>query len=804
MNRRSDADGHRPFAGIGQGISDLGADVRYALRTWLRQPTFVLVAVVSLACGIGLNTAVFGIINAIFLQSIRGVPDAERVVSVGARVPFTTYREIRDTAITLDGVATWQPIGADIRFRDSIVRTVVPAVSSDYFNTLGVLPARGRFFLPSVSREPAPAAEVVLDYEFWMRTMGGDPAVLGEQIFVNRVPATILGIAPRSFHGFGPERPPLWIPMGMLPAVRGAVAQWEAPAESGWRIFGRLRAGSSIGEVNAELRTIAARSPTLFPNGPLIGSNGTEDWKGPVSAEKRIEFLLVVVVPLVVAGLILWIGCSNVANLLLARAAARRKEIAIRLANGASRSRLVRLLLTESLLLALAGGALGMVLAVWTLDLVWLTLPEAPRLAVELDTRVLLYTTVVCVGATLLFGLVPALHATRVDVAPLLKGETPAPHADVRRSARVRRFFLVTQFASSMALLVVAGTFVRAIVAVHVGPQSALMDHLAVARVETDLASGAARVAHWRTVREEILRVPGVSSVTLAPASQGSRSPLVAEGAGSSMAPAQVQVQRIDARFFQTSGILVVAGQSDLTGVPQNAAEQAVVNERAARQFWGGTDVLGRRFSLGEPGALQVAGIVRDDEQEPRVFRALREEELEAANIFIRTSAPSGRLIEPLRSVLSNMGREPAFVRVTTLRDASTGPLGRIAWMSLVIAAVVLSLATVGLYGAISFVTSQRTREIAIRMAIGAPAPAVLRLVAREGVIVVSVGSALGLALIGIAFRFMSGMIFATWTLEPLTIAGVAIVFALATLGACYLPGRRATRLDPMNVLRSD
>ena len=804
MIRLSNAGGHRPLAGIARGISDASADVRYALRTWIRQPAFVLVAVVSLACGIGLNTAVFGIINTIFLQSIRGVPDPGRVVTIGARVPFTTYRDIRDTAITLDGVAAWQPVGADIGFRNSVVRSVVPVVSNHYFSTLGVLPARGRFFETSASRVPTPAAEVVLDYEFWMKTMGGDPAVIGEQILVNRVPATILGIAPRSFHGFGPERPPLWIPMGMLPAVRGGPAKWEHPSESGWRIFGRLRAGSSIDEVNAELRTIAARSPGLFPDGPLTGSNGTEDWKGPASAEKRIEFLLVVVVPLIVAGLILWIGCSNVANLLLARASARRKEIAIRLANGASRSRLVRLLLTESLLLALAGGALGMVLAVWTLDLVWVALPDAPRLAVELDTHVLLYTTVVCVGATLLFGLVPALHATRVDVAPLLKGEAPAPHADVRRSTRVRRFFLVTQFASSMALLVVAGTFVRAIVAVHVGPQSVLMDHLAVAHVEADETSAAGRAAHWQSVRREILRVPGVSSVTLGRPGQGARSPLIPEGADSSTPRAQVQVQRIDARFFQTVGVVVVAGRSDLTGLPQNGLEQAVVNERAARQYWGGTDVLGRRFSLGEAAVLQVAGIVHDDEQEPRVFRALADDELEASNILIRTSPPSSQLIEPLRSVLSNLGQEPAFVRVTTLRDASTGPLERIAWMSLVVAAVVLSLASIGLYGSISFVTSQRTREFAIRMAVGAPAPAVLRLVAREGILVVSIGSALGLALIGVAFRFMSGMIFASWTLEPVTIAGVAVVFSLATLGACYLPGRRATRLDPMSVLRSE
>lgn len=785
-------------------MSDLVADLRYALRSWMRQPGFVLVAVLSLACGIGLNTAVFSIINAIFLQSIRGVPAADRIVGIGQRVPFTTFREVRDTSATLETVAAWQPIGVDIRFRDTAMRDVVPVVSDGYFSTLGVRPARGRLFGAEASREPIHASEVVLDYEFWMKSLGGDPGVIGEQILINRVSATILGIAPRSFHGFGPERPPLWIPMGMLPAVRASVARWQDPGESGWRIFGRLKDGGSVGQVNAELRTIGARSPGLFPNGPLIGSTGGESWSGPVSAEKRIEFLLVVVLPLVVVGLILWIGCSNVANLLLARASSRRKEIAIRLANGASRSRLLRLLLTESLLLAVAGGALGMLLAVWTLDFVWLTLPEAPRLAIELDTNVLLYTSVVCLAATLLFGLVPALHATRVDVAPLLKGEAPAPRADVRRGARVRRFFLVSQFASSMALLVVAGTFVRTIVAAHVGEQSALMDHLAIAGVEADEASGPARAAHWRSVRQALLRVGDVTSVTLTPAGGSARSPLIPEGAGPVTAGATAAVQRIDAGFFQTSGITIVAGRGDVAGLPATVGEKAVVNERAARQFWGGTDVLGRRFSLGDGQGLEVAGLVHDDEQEPRVFRALRDEDLTAANVLIRTSQPSERVVERLRPVLSNLSRDRAFVRLTTLREASTGMLGRITRMALVIAALALALATVGLYGSISFVTAQRTREIAIRMAVGAPAPAVLRLVAREGILVVSMGSLLGLALVGIAFRFMSGMVFATWTLEPVTIAGVLAVFSLATLGACYLPGRRATGLDPMSVLRAD
>lgn len=785
-------------------IHDVTTDLRYALRTWARQPGFVAVAVVSLACGIGLNTAVFSIINAIFLQSLRGVSAPHRIVSIGSRVPFTTFREVRETSATLDGVAAWQPVGVEIRFRDRSVRGVVPVVSERYFSTLDVRPAVGQFFDSTTRRQPALAADVVLDHEFWVETLGGDPGVIGQPILVNGVLATILGIAPRSFHGFGPERPPLWIPMGMLPAMTPGRPGWEDARETGWRVFGRLRDGRSAGQVTAELRTIAARSPALFPDGPPTGSTGAEGFSGTVSPEKRIEFLLVVVLPLVVAGLILWIGCSNVANLLLARASFRRKEMAIRLANGASRSRLVRLLLTEGLLLAIAGGALGMLLAVWMLEFVWLTLPEAPRLAIELDTHVLFYTGAVCLAATLLFGVVPALHATRVDIAPLLKGEAAAPHAHVRRGARVRRFFLITQFASSIALLVVAGTFVRTIVRTHVGEQSAVLDHLAVARIDSDRPSGPARTQHWRSVRETLLRVPDVTAVVLTPAAGSARAPLAPDGTDPLSPPASAEVQRIDGGFITASGFTLVAGRGDL-GIPTGGTpEKTLVNERAARRFWGGVEVLGRRFSLGGAGAFEVVGVVRDDGLESRVFRALVEADLTAANVLIRTSRPSTEALQPLRTALSNLTPDRPIVGLTTLREASTGPLTRITRMALVIAGLVLALATVGLYGAITFVTSQRTREIAIRMAVGAPAPAVLRLVAREGVLVVSIGSLLGLALIGVAFRFMSGMIFASWTLEPITVAAVLGVFAAATLAACYLPGRRAMRLDPMSVLRSD
>ena len=792
-----------PVIQLGRWVTDLAADTRYAVRTFRRQPGFAAVAILSLAAGIGLNTAVFSVINTIFFQSIRGVPEPDRVASIGGRVSFATFRDVRDNTQSLERVAAWQPLQVDVDVRGVKVRGTVPAVSEGYFAVMGIRPDRGQFFDALPGRQPTAEAAVVLDYEFWATALSSDPAAIGETLLVSGVRATILGIAPRTFHGIGPERPALWMSMGMVPMVRSIAPRWDDPSESGWRIIGRFRTGVTAPQVNAELRTLAARSPALFPHGSLTASTGPERWTGPVSPEKRIEFLLVVVLPLVVVGLILWIGCSNVANLLLARAAARRKEIAIRLANGASRSRLIRQLLTESLLLAIAGGVLGLLLAAWTLDFAWATLPEVPRLAIELDIHVLVYTALICVVATLLFGLVPAFHATRVDVAPLLKGEEPGRH-HTARGAHVRTFFLVTQFASSMALLLVAGTFVRTLIATHVGEQSAVIDHLAFGYVESGLDREAARAEFWKTVREESLRLPDVTSVTLSPAGNGPRQRLVPEGFDGVTGQAEVTTQHIDGSFFRTAGIRLVAGHDPTADGVAGSVEMAIVNERAARQFWRTTDVVGKRFALGDVPIVEIAGVMRDDGADARVFRRLADSSMTRANILVRTAHESEATVEPLRALLLRLSGERAFTRVSTLREAQLGGLQRLTTLALVVAALVLSLATIGLYGSISFINSQRTREIAIRMALGAPRQAVMRLLAREGVLVVAGGSALGLALTAIAFQFMSGMLFARWTVDPLTVAGVMAAFSATTLFACYLPGRRALRVDPMGVLRSD
>ena len=784
-------------------LSEAVADVRYALRTWRRQPALVAVAVLSLAAGTGLNTTVFGIINTIFFQSLRGVAQPDRVVTMAARVPFTTFRDVRDHSRTLSGVAAWQPIGVDIRVRGTVLRTVVPVVSENYFAVLGVTPARGRLFDPATPRHPAPEPVAVLDYEFWTDSLDSDPAVLGATILVNRVPTTVIGIAPRSFHGFGPVRPVLWMPMGMKPAVLAHPPRWEDPAESGWRPFGRLASTAALAHVDTELRRFAADAPAQFPGGALRATSAGESWSGPVSPEKQIEFLLVVVLPLVVAGLILWIGCSNVANLLLARATMRQKEMAIRMANGASRPRLIRQLLTEGLLLALAGGAAGALLTFWVLDLVWATLPEFARLAVELDVTVLIYSAAVCLATAFVFGLAPALHATRPDISPLLKGDEPGDGRRFR-SGGVRTFFLVTQFASSVALLVLAGTFVRTVISTHVGAQAAAIDHLAVGYLELPEWPAAERAEHWRAVRDEILRVPQVASVSLTQPGGGIRLRLEPEGTFRQPGDDTVGVDRIDRGYFRTMGVTFVTGDADAADAG-GVVERAVINEAAARRFWTTTDVVGRRFTLGDHAAvLETAGVVRDNSRDPRVYRRLADGDLASANVMIRTTQPAEAMAGTLRTLLERLSPDRAFTRVSTFREAGFASLDRLTRFAVIIAAVVLSLATVGLYGSVSFVTSLRTREIAIRLAIGAPRRSLLRLLARDGVRVVAAGTAAGLLLTGVAFRFMSGMLFADWTLDPLTVLGVVLTLAVATAAACFVPARRALRIEPMEVLKGD
>jgi predicted permease len=783
----------------GAWAGDLWQDLRYGLRGLARNRAFTVVAVLSLAAGIGLNSVVFSVINSIFLRPAHGIADSEDVV-FGPRLSYAAFREIRESSRTLSGVAVSQPRAFEVRIGAFSFHATGRLVSENYFAVLGVHPALGRFFTPDADPLPEALPEAVLDHRFWKERLGGDPGVIGKTVTVDGVPLTVIGVTPADLYGPGPERPPVWIRLGMRPALERRGVDWSDPRDAGYAMVGRLRPGVSPEGAAAELRALLATHPGLSPRQRLaLSTGGAEGWTGSDSPEKHVEWLLVVVVPLVVAGVILWIGCSNVANILLARGMVRRKETAVRLAMGASRSRIVRQLLTEALLLAALGSALALFLASWLLDLLWAAFPEFPQMYVTIDTRVVVYTGFVSLAATLIFGLVPALQATRIDVAPALKGEAPK-HV---RSSRLRTFFLVTQVASSMALLVVAGTFVRSVVRTYTGEAGAEIERLLVGRVELEGDAPGVPGEYWDRVRAEIGALPGVAAVTVTPNPAGESVTLRGVRTDGAVDSLRATLQAVDSSYFSVQGSILVGGRNVGARRPDGDAVEVVVNQAALVRLGGSAGAVGREVVLGDSLRARIVGVVRDGAKEARVFRTA-DERSAAGTVLVRTRLPSERMVAPVRVLLSRLAADRAQVTVGTLREAQFGSLQRLTAVALLVGSLALALAAVGLYGSISFHTTQRTREIAIRLALGAARGQIFGLVFTHGLKVVVAGCTIGLAVVLVALRVMSGVIYGEWPLDVATLVGVATVFALATAAASYLPGRRAARVDPMEALRSE
>jgi putative ABC transport system permease protein len=606
----------------------MATDLRVLLRGFVRSPGFTALAVISLALGIGLNTAVFSLINALFWQSIRGVPEPHRVV-FGPRVSGVELARLREGATTLEGLAGVARVPVQIVAGELSVSTVVPAVSEDYFPALHVTPRRGRLFDGTLAQPGADTRIAVLDHRFWRDELKGDPGVIGRSVTINGHPFTIAGVAPDGFRGAGPERPPLWVLLSAWPLLIGQPSALTDPAREDLALIGRLRDGRSVDDATAELNLLRQRAADRQAGGEAGGaaasrlrrltlSAGREHWTAEPSPEKRIEFLLITVVPLVIVAALLWIACSNVANLLLARGVGRRREVAIRLATGASRRRIALLLLGETLLLALAGGVLGVLVGTWTLDIVFATFSQFGSIDVSLDASVLAYTAVVSCLATVLAGLVPALEASRGDVSSVLKAEGTSLTVSVR-GARLRAIFLTVQVAFALALLMVAGTFVRALVASHFGTDAARFEHIALAQVSLDPARAGAPAAIWDATRDALVRTPGVRGVTVLSA-DATTAPALSAIDGRPVPAAPLAVQAIDTGYLQAAGARIVHGRAATAPsaeAPSAAASafeapfEAVVNtaaaRRIARQGEAVSQAVDRALTLGGVGATSSA-----------------------------------------------------------------------------------------------------------------------------------------------------------------------------------------------------
>jgi putative ABC transport system permease protein len=816
-------------------------DVRYGFRMLVKNPGFTAVAALSLALGIGANTTIFTLINAVFLSPIP-VEDPKSVVGVFTtdsqiKGGFNDYMPIsnpnfidyRDSNSVLAGIAAHGFLAASLVGGSGQPEQVIGEIASaNFFSLLGVKPALGRAFRPDEDARPGGAPVAVLSHALWTRRFGSDPGVVGRTITLNGHPFTVVGVTPAGFKGISVlGGPNLWVPMSMYQqALNGFMLDNFMDRRALlFNVVARLKPGVSIEQAEAELKTIGKRLEKDYPE-PNRGRNVSlltlsQSTINPPGF--RRYFVLAGGLLMTVVGLVLLIACANVANLLLARATSRRREVAIRISLGAGRLRLIRQLMTESLLLALLGGGAGLLIASWARDLLLAFRPpqtffDLPDLA--LDGRVLGFTLLVSVLTGVLFGLVPALQASRPDLVVELKDRSVQPMAS-RRSARLRGALVAGQVALSLTALIGAGLFLRSLRNTQkIDPGFESKQLLAL---EFDLGAQGLDQTHGlefeRRVLEEVSRLPGLRSAALSAAL-----PIGGGGLGRTVFPEGQEpatgavgqfttVNSIGSGYFETLGIAVRRGrelaETDREGTPR----VAVINEAMAKQFWPNQDALGKRFKFyGDETFLEVVGIAQtaklfslSEDPQPIAYVPIRQAYETTVVLNVRTEGDPAALLETVRRKVQALDPTMPLTNVKTVRaliDETLWAPQMSAMLLTIFALVALVLAGIGIYGVMSYAVGQRTQEFGIRMALGAKPGDVLSLVLRQGMILVAAGVAAGLLISLTVTRLVAALLVNVSATDPVTFAGIAILFGMVAALAGYVPARRATKIDPMIALR--
>jgi predicted permease len=812
-------------------------DVRYAIRLLRRNPIFALTAAVSLAIGIGANTTIFTIANALLFKTPPGVADPSRLVDIGRSQngqgfdtnSYPNYLDVRRRSTVFSGVYAYRLDSQAMSLATSAgaERVYGDVVSSNYFTVLGTRPTVGRFFTPEDGENPGDSALVVLGHQFWMRRFNGDPAVVGRTVDINASPFTVIGVGPEGFQGTTVLAADLWVPMTMIATVNlsrdaGILDRREAV----WLVMGaRLKSGVTVRQAQAELDTLGRALEREYPDAnrgkglraaalsPIPGNSA------PVSG-----FIAVL---MGIVGLVLAIACANVAGVLLARATSRQREIAVRLAIGAGRARLVRQLLVEAIVLFAIGAAAALAIArVMTTLLVSLlpTLPLQVDVTLPLESRALAFTGALSFVAAILSGLVPALHASRADVLPGLKAEV----AGSPGKQRLRNAFVIAQVAFSVVLVVGAGLFVRALErAASIDPG---FDPKGVELAALDLSLGpytetTGTTFGWNLL-ERVRAVPGVQSATLARVVPlgGSRF-----GLGGLRVPGQTPPNGrrffdadwniVEPGYFATMRATLLAGRdfspADRAGTPL----VAIINETAARQLFPGQDPVGRimlqqagpRGTADSERSLTVVGVARNSKNqslgEPlRAFVYVPFQQAYSPRMTIVARSTNGqRLAAELRNVVASIDPKLPVVQAQTLEDyASIGVLPQriAASVSGSLGLVGLLLAAIGIYGVTAYMVTSRTREIGIRIALGARPRDIIRMVIGQGLWLTIVGAVIGLALAIAGGRLIASLLMGVAPVDALTFAGAIALFTAIGLAACYVPALRALRINANEALR--
>jgi predicted permease len=835
------------------------SNIRLAFRTLFRTPFVTVVAIISLALGIGANAAIFSLFNQFLLRPLP-VEAPQELVNLGSPGPKTgstscgnaggcdevfsypMFRDLEQKQTVFDGIAAHRSFDANLAYRGQTAKGDGMLVSGAYFRILGLRPAAGRLLDANDDRTVGQGNVVVLSHDYWRARFAANPAIVGEAIVVNGQPMTIVGVTPAGFEGttLG-TRPKVFVPITMRGFMEPVLLR-EKPGftvferrNSYWAyLFARLKSGVSIeqartnlnqiyhpiiNEVEAPLQKGMSEQTLARFKAKIVTVEPGPRGQSTVSAEAFVPLTVL----LCVTGVVLLSACANIANLLLARATKRSGEMAIRLSIGASRRHLVSQLLTESIVLAALGGLAGLFVASWTLKLIAAMLPadSAAMIAFELDTSMIGFLAALTIGTGLLFGLFPALNSSRPNLLTTLKSISGQPGGG--RSAKwFRSSLATTQIVLSMALLAVAGLFTRSLVNVSRVDLGLNADHVVVFGVSPQLNAYKPEQSRalFERIEDELAAQPGVTGVSAAmiPLLAGSNWGTNVSVQGFNAGPdtdTHSNFNEIGPGYFTTLGVPLIAGReftrSDGSGTPK----VAIVNEQFAAKFSLGRDAVGKRMEQGNSGKLpiEIVGLVKNakysevkGEIPPLFFTPYRQDDrLGWITFYVRTALDPNQLLGAIPAVISrlepnlpveNLRTLPQQVRENVFLDRFVTTL------SAAFAGLATLLAAVGLYGVLAYTVAQRTREIGLRMALGAAPAQVRNMILRQVAIMTAIGASIGLALAWLAGKGAQSLLFEIKGHDPVVLTAATVLLALVALAAGFLPAQRASRVDPMHALR--
>jgi macrolide transport system ATP-binding/permease protein len=837
----------------------LAQDSRHALRLVWKSPAITIVIAITLALGIGANAAIFSVVNGSLLRPLPVRSPNEIVVlaindknaPVGSSgFSYPEFSDFRSQAGAFSDVFANAITSVQVTVSDRSENAFGVYVSGNCFSALGVKPALGALIRPGESENLNAPNEIVLGYSYWQKRFGGDPAIVGKQVLINAHPATVLGVADKSFHGmFSIFEMDVYLPISAMTLEVPPNFLYNSRDSRRFLVFGRLKPGVTIAQAQSSIDVVTARLAAEYP--------ATDKWSTvTVIPEKNSRpipyannsFVAIAALFLVLSAFILLLACLNIENILLARGTARRREMGIRAALGASRARLIRQLLTETMLLSLLGALLGIFLGFGGARLIGqIRIQGFPlRLDTAFDARVFLYALAAALCTGLLVGLLPAFNAGGTDVNSVLHEGGQGSQSSAGRPA-ARNFLVFAQVAASLMLLVVAGLFVRSLQ--NVRNFAVGFDSSRILNVRFDPAQNgftpAQTDAFYRDLESRVAAIPGVESASLASyvpmAGFPSRLPVFLEKnpAQSGEQPPKILMNAVDAPYFRTLGISLLRGRALSASDDSSAPLVAVINRTMASQLWPGVDPIGQRFSAEKSTGpfIEVVGIVADgkyqtlaEDPQPFFYVPLAQNFSSRRTLQIRTASQQSlapalrdatsatndkRLIAPeslapaIREIVTSLAPSVAILDLETMDQTLAGALGSFtfrlaAQLASVLGAIGLVLAVVGIYGVVSFAAAQRTREIGIRMALGATPRDVLALIWRHGIRLILAGVAAGMLGAFALARSISHLLVGVSPSDPITYTAVAALLAVIGLAACWLPARRAMRLDPLSALRHE